>query len=376
LNLWVESACGSLSQAGKAACADVVRTLQSEDQFSTVLACDPGAAAAGDTEPRSVARRIADEVMRGLERGSPLDEVTEATLVALPERTHVPVSILQVLDGGDAGLVECDAPPLFLVQRGQLAFLPVVEDVAHGRLVRRCRFSVGDGDYMAMVSEAYLRMRGRRWGWPEIALAVRRWTDTHCDAGELLGALIRTYRRLSPAASKQDVTVLAMHARPLRTATVWTGPPGDPAQDGAALACLMAERGARVICGNTTAQIAARLLGGTLELEPRPREGWGEVPPVSRIEGLTLVTEGLVTLRKARDRLAGVERVRDLPGSEDGATRLAGVLLAADKIHFVVGLAVNPVQVNESGVPLRRRVVQALARDLRTRGKLVSLEYV
>jgi len=179
-----------------------------------------------------------------------------------------------------------------------------------------------------------------------------------------------------------------MHVRPMRTVTIWTGPPADPAQDEVALHRLMAEPGTRVICGDTTAQVAARLLGSELELESRPEDGadrthpWAEVPPVSRLAGVDLVTEGLVTLRKARKRLEGVQHVRELPRVEDGATRLARALLKADRIHFVVGLAVNPgfgTAVDAGGVrpvSLRRMVVEELICDLKAQGRLVSVEYL
>ena len=55
-----------------------------------------------------------------------------------------------------------------------------------------------------------------------------------------------------------------------------------------------------------------------------------------------------MTLGKVRERMAGAQRVRDLPRKEDGATRLARLLLTADKIHFLVGLAVNPAQTTDS----------------------------
>jgi hypothetical protein len=300
----------------------------------------------------------------------------ETILAFLPRGEYVPLSILQILEGCEAHVVDCDAPPLLLIQGGQLVVPSVLEEVSHERLIRRCQFLLRDGDHLVMVSEGFLRCRGWRWGWPDVAIAVQRWTDTRCDAAELAGALIRTYRRLDPETPQQDVTVVAMHVRPVRAATIWTGPPADPAQDEAALAKLMAERDVRIICGDTTAQIAERLLGVELEMEPRPVDGWDEVPPVSRLEEMSLVTEGLVTLRRARECMAQAKQARDLPPEENGATRLARALLTADKIHFIVGLAVNAQQADESGTtPLRRGVIEELMRDLETRGKLVSVEY-
>jgi hypothetical protein len=164
----------------------------------------------------------------------------------------------------------------------------------------------------------------------------------------------------------------------MRTATVWSGPPARREMDGAALAQLMAEEGARIICGDTTAEIAARLLSAELVMEPPPAEGWTEVPPVSRLahsaQRIDLITEGVVTLGVARERLAQAKRPRDLAGREDGASRLAKLLLESDKIIFVVGTAVNPAQTERDGTPLRKATVERLVEDLKERGKLISVE--
>jgi len=385
LSSWIESARQSLVKTGEEMCGDVVRTFQTKDQFFVILASGPE----GGTEGKARAMLAANSAAGMLERGAALDTVVETLLAALSDSKRMPFSILQVFTNDPSGecqahLAECDAPPLFLTRacgepgrtRGKLILPPVLEEVSHNRLIRTCRFPLQDGDRLVMVSQGYLRPRG--WSWSDVAVAVRRWTDTGCDADELMGAMVRTYRRLNPGAPRQDVTVVAMHVRPRRTATVWTGPPADPAQDEAALRKLMAEMGTRVICGDTTAQIAARLLGVELELEPRPEDGWAEVPPVSRLEGVALVTEGLVTMGQARERLAGAKRVRDLPRGKDGATRLARALLNADSVHFIVGLAVNPAQAADATgtVPLRRAVVEGLVHDLKARGRLVSVEYL
>ena len=374
MNLWIEIAHQSLVRAGEEVCGEAVRTFQTEDRFFAILA----SSAQGGAEGAAQATVTAERALEMLQAGDAPDRVAETLLVAPPGGEEVTFSILQVLGGDQAHLVECEALPLCLIRRGEVEFLPLSEEVIQGRLLRECRFRLRDGDYVVIVSQGYLRPRGWGWGWADIAIAVRRWTDTGCDADELLGALMRTYRRLNPEAPRQDVTVVAMHVRPIRTLTVWTGPPTDPALDEVALRKLMAEPGMRVICGDTTAQIAARLLGAELEMEPRPEDGWAEVPPVSRLEGVDLVTEGLVTLGKARERIAEVRRVRDLPRKSDGATRLARALLTADKIHFIVGLAVNPAQAADATgtIPLRRLVVEELIQDLAARGKLVSVEYL
>ena len=381
MRLWIESAHQSLVETGN----DVIRTFQSEEQFYAVVV----SRRLGIGYSALEIAQIADEATSLLDQKTPLSKVVETMLVALPEGKHVPFSILQVLGETRGNLVECDAPPLFMTHSGDLVLLPVVEEESHGHLIRTCEFSLQDGDHLAMVSEGYIRVKGwsRSWGWRDIAISIRRLTETRCDAEQLLGALVRSYYRLAgeipDAQSPIPISILAMFVRPQRTATVWSGPPAKRDVEEAMLETLMDEPGARIICGDTTAEIAARLLGAELEMEPRPEDGWMEVPPVSRlrerpgIERIDLITEGLVTLSKSRERMAGAQRARDLPRKEDGANRLARMLLTADKVHFLVGLAINPAQTADKAgtVPLRRIVIEELMNGLKARGKIVSVEY-
>ena len=378
MSLWIETAHQCLPRAGEEVCGEAVRTFQTEEWFGAVLAGSPQGGALGARQASAIAGRA----LEMLQAEAAPDDVAEALIQVSADASagneEAVFSVLRVVAGDQAHLVECDTLPLCLIRGGEVAFLPLSEEVVRRRLLREYRFRLQDGDYLVMVSQGFLHPRGWGWGWSDIAVAVRRWTDTGCDADELMSALMRTYRRLNPGAPRWDVTVVAMHVRPERHATVWTGPPADRARDEVALGQLMAGQGTRVICGGTTALIAARLLGAEMKTEARPDDGWAEVPPTSRLDGVDLVTEGLVTLSKARERMEGAQRVRDLPRGEDGATRLARALLVADNVRFLVGLAVNPAQVADTAcvVPSRQALVGQLMRDLEARGKLVSVEYL
>jgi hypothetical protein len=451
LRLWVESAYQIIAGALDKPFGNVVGTLTTEDAFAAILAtrAAPEYLIPNTQYPVPNARNIGahcpqspfDDALASLARGTSPEAVAETLLTSLPPGEHVPFTLLQVGPSSVAGrrsaaLVECDAPPLFMARRGRLVLLPVIEEESHGRLIRRCEFDLRDGDHLALVSEGYIQASGwdRRFGWRDIAISIRRLTETRCDAEQLAGALVRSYQRFAaggvdgetrkqgnketdaqgampgnsgravpnPAARdasspQSPISVLAMFVRPMRTATVWSGPPGPLAAkgrsssfppaaaggiEGGLLAQLMVEEDMRIICGDTTAEIAARLLGAELVMEPRPDEGWGEVPPVSRMVGadgrelMALVTEGVVTMRVARERLTYAKRPQDLTGRSDGASRLARLLLTADKVRFLVGLAVNPAQVERDGTPLRKAVVAGLAEELKERGKIVTVEYM
>jgi hypothetical protein len=383
LELWVEIAHQSLTETG----GDVIRTFQTKEQFYAVMISDQLPVIGDQSRPDR--GHLAEQAMSMLRQSVPLNKVAESLLAALPKGEHVPFSILQVLGGTRGNLVECDAPPLFMARGGEMVILPVIEEESRGHLIRQCEFTLQDGDHLAIVSEGYIHATGwdRRWGWRDIATSIRRLTETRCDAEQLLGALIRSYWRLAGEISNTQspipISVLAMFVRPMRTVTVWSGPPVKREVEEDILEKLIDEPGTRIICGDTTAEIAARWLKAELEIEPRTEDGWAEVPPTSQLRGrpgierVDLITEGLVTMGKVRERMAQAQRVRDLPRKQDGATRLAKLLLTADKIHFLVGLAVNPAQTADKAgkVPLRRIVIEELMNDLKARGKIVSAEY-
>jgi hypothetical protein len=396
MRLWIESAQQTLPGLAGEPSGDYVRTLTTEDQFLALVRDSAFPRGEGWSEERAALQGA----LSALERDTPLETVAQTLLAALPEGVHVPVALLQVRQGSWASLFECDAPPMFMARRGRLVLLPVIEEEYGGRLIRRCEFELQDGDHMAMVSEGFLQgvRWDRRWGWRDIAIATRRLTETRCDAGQLAGALVKQYQRIAgsetgsrkpeagqgPAAISAQSSVaslLAMFVRPMRTLTLWSGPPASRAAERELLDRLMAEEDVRVICGDTTAEIAARLLGAQLLIERRPPDGWREVPPTSRMIGpdgteeVDLVTEGVVTMTRACERLALARHPRDLTGQEDGASRLAQRLLMSDKVQFLVGTAVNPAQVAADGRPVRRMVVEKLVEDLRARGKIVAVCY-
>lgn len=369
---------------GKQAAAGMVSTLTSEERF--VAAMVSGREMEDRLQTAGLAHRLVQHPITALAAGGQVDAVVADVLAALPAGEHVAISLLRIASDGRAELAEIDAPPIFMARKGDFVLLPVVEEEAGGRLIRRCDFTVQAGDHLALISEGAIPAGGgvRSWSWRDVAFSVRRLTATGCDAEQLAGALVRLAKQRSGEFAMRHFpcAILALFVRPLRTATVWSGPPADRRRDQEVLRRLLAEEGTRIICGDTTARLVARLLDATLILEPRPADGWREVPPASRlvmpngIEPVTLITEGVVTLRAVADRLAAVRRPAELAGRSDGASRLAKLLLEADRITFLVGLAVNPAQTEWDGTPLRKSAVAAVAEALRARGKLVAMEYV
>ena len=105
--------------------------------------------------------------------------------------------------------------------------------------------------------------------------------------------------------------------------------------------------------------------------------------PISAIEGVDLVTEGVVTLSKvlvyARDFLDSAKLATVWAVGKDGASLIAKELFeSATDIHFLVGLAINPAHQNPicpSTFGVKQQLIQNLADCLEKMGKHIRLSY-
>ena len=107
------------------------------------------------------------------------------------------------------------------------------------------------------------------------------------------------------------------------------------------------------------------------------------MPPTSAIEGVDLVTEGVVTLSKvlgyAHDFLDSARLAQQWAVGRDGASQIARELFEnATDIHFFVGRAINPAHQNPD-LPItfgvKQQLIQNLASCLERMGKHIRLSY-
>jgi hypothetical protein len=387
--LLIEVAHRGLSKSGEELCGDWVKISTTDTSFIVVLSDGLGSG----VKANIMATLTAEIAATMLERGALIEDVIETLAGTLPEcrvrrLAYATFCILHVHNGREAYLAEYDAPPLLLIRQGKVVSLSKEERTIYGRKILECQFALEEGDYMAMVSDGYIHAGVGRslklgWGWENIARAIEQQSETDPDTHQMLNALTRTCRALYEGRPGDDATAVVMRARRAISATVWSGPPADRVLDEVALKRLKAESGTRVICGGTTAQVAARIIGTQLQVLWSSRDlGKGpdseKIPPIGSLAGIDLVTEGIITISKTIERLRGATSVHDLPVKEDGATRLARILLGADKIHFIIGDAVNPQQVGDlvRGRPMRQLLLDELMMDLRARGKVVTAEHL
>jgi hypothetical protein len=323
--------------------------------------------------------------VRLMERGLPLEEVVETLTDTLPECkvrkiAYSTFTLLKVLDDGSVYLAEFDNPPTFFLKRGYVSQLKYRDRVIGTRKIREARVQVQAGDWLVTVSDGEIHagiggLLNLGWDWEKIAkfLEVQVYDDV--SAQKVAQILVDQARQLYEGKPGDDTTAGVLKIRPKRFATFMIGPPVKRDADEAVVKRFMEIPGRKIVSGGTTAGILGKMMGKDIVVDLSTMTN--KIPPIGKLEGIDLVTEGVHTVNHALEILEKVRDIETLVGKRDGSNRLAWEFLYADSIHIFLGQAINPAHLNPNlpqEMGFKSRSVQAIANLLKERGKEVTLE--
>lgn len=196
------------------------------------------------------------------------------------------------------------------------------------------------------------------------------------SAARLAAKLVHMAHRNDDFHPRDDISCAAIYFRQPRKLLIVTGPPYEKENDMELAEAVKSFRGRKVICGATTADIIARELD--VEIEDSLEFEDPELPPLSRMEGIDLVTEGILTLTKVT-RILKEYSPSYVPG-KGPADRIVRLVKESDEIHFIIGTRIN-IAHQDPNLPveleMRRTVVKRMARFLEEKFlKEVSIRYI
>lgn len=382
MKLRLDIGVSQLNKHGEELCGDSVEVARSEDRVVIVLSDGLGSGVKANILSSLTAKMAATMLKEGLG----LDEVIETLAHTLPvcEVRHLAYStfaILQVFRDGRAYLAEYDTPEAIIGRGQDLRHVPRNERKVGDKVIREAFFDFAEGDWAVLVSDGVLHagiggVWNLGWGWERVANYVRIEASKGKDAESLAAELARVCDKLYASRPGDDATCVAIRVRTSRSLTMLVGPPADPRDDVRVVDKLMSAEGKKAVCGGTTGNLVARELGVGISVDLKSMDK--RVPPTGIIEGIDLVTEGMLTLSYALDMIKAGVKADDLAFKRDGASRLALLLLESDEIRIMVGRAINPAHQSPDVPPslaLKHKIVDELARVLRDLGKMVEVEY-
>lgn len=147
---------------------------------------------------------------------------------------------------------------------------------------------------------------------------------------------------------------------------------GLPFSDNSRCTSILSEffalEGIHIVCGGLTAQYVGKFLHKSVVIDLHYEDP--KVPPISHLEGVDLVTEGIVTMNEVLKKFA-FQQVHNVKTSQDGASLIYSFLMKACNVNFYVCDQPNPTNQEFPFLKSKLEVVQVIAERLKAFGKKV-----
>ena len=388
----VDVAYKSLNKFNEVLCGDKVELLKTEDSNIMILADGMGSGVKANILATLTSKILGTMFLNG----ATLEECVETIVETLPicrvrQVAYSTFSILQVFHSGEAYLVEFDNPSCIFIRNGQLVPIPRNIREVQGKKINEYRFRVQRGDALILMSDGTVhagvgQLLNFGWLWEDIAkYAVKQYALT-ISAMRLAAAICQACDELYQYRPGDDTTVACMRIISAKPVHLMTGPAQDPSMDEEMVKGFMSgdDSTKRIVCGGTSATIVSRVLKKKLDVSMAYVDP--DIPPIAYMDGIELVTEGVLTLnrvvqllrRYAKNETVSEDFFLELD-KQNGASMVAKMLIEdCTELHLYVGKAINSAYQNP-GLPfdlgIRQNLVEQLKTVVEEMGKQVTVTY-
>lgn len=392
MEIKVDMAYKSLNKNEEELCGDKVEILHTDNSHILILADGMGSGVKANILATMTSKILGTMFLRGI----PLEECVETIAETLPvcrvrQMAYATFSILQVYDDGTAYLVEFDNPGCIFIRDGEIMKIPEQFRMIDNRRINEYHFKVKLGDAFVLISDGAINagvgeLLNFGWNWDSVAKYAQREYKKTISAMHLAAAISQACDDLYQYRPGDDTTVAVLRIGEKKLVNLMTGPAQCQEDDEGMVTDFMADENAvKVVCGGTSANIVARVLEKKIdvafsgEIDPN-------IPPTASIEGIDLVTEGVVTMNRVLKLLEQYTRDDEIDEAffieldkPNGASMLAKLLIEqCTDLHLFVGKAVNAAYQNTElpfQLGVRQKLVDQIEDVLKRLGKGVSVRY-
>lgn len=390
MNITVDVAYKSLNKFTEILCGDKVELLSTADSNIMILADGMGSGVKANILATLTSKILGTMYLNG----ATLEEIVDTIVETLPvcqvrKVAYSTFSILQVFHNGDAYLVEFDNPGCIFIRDGVLQQIPQNYRVIKDKKINEYRFKVQKGDSLILMSDGTIHagvgmLLNFGWTWKEIAEYAVKQSKVTISAARLANSISRACDELYMFRPGDDTTVACMRIIDRKVVHLMTGPAQKKEDDVKMVRDFMSGDAKTIVCGGTSATIVSRELNK--KLKPTLDYFDPEIPPIAYIDGVDLVTEGVLTLNRV---LALLKRYANNDNiSEDffleldkpnGASMVAKILIEeCTEVNMYVGKAINAAYQNPNlpfDLGIRQNLVDQLKKTMADMGKKVQVIY-
>ncbi len=378
----------SINHYGEQLCGDHVDIVeQSENSTVIVLADGLGSGVKASILSTLTSKIISTMMAEGLA----LEECVSTIAATLPVCSirgvaYSTFTIMHIINNETAEIIQYDNPHVILLRNGENYDYPKTEMTIDGKKIYKTSIRLMEDDIFIAMSDGCPHAGigiGYNFGWKreDIISYMEAISASGLTAKNLSTMLIEECDRLYGHEPGDDATACIVKIRKREPMNMLFGPPSNRDDAERMMSLFFSKEGKHIICGGTTSSIAAKYLRKPLQATLSFEKS--DIPPIAKLEGVDLVTEGVITVNRvleyAKDYIGDNELYEHWNFKRDGASLICQLLFEeATDINFYVGKAVNPAHQNPDlpiNFNIKMNLVKELSACLVKMGKRVKLSY-
>ncbi len=387
-DLCVDIGYKSINHFGEELCGDHVDVVE-ENETSTVIVLADGL---GSGVKASILSTLTAKIISTMmAAGLPVEECVETIAATLPVCSQRGVAystftIIHILDNKVAEIIQYDNPMVIILRNDQNYLYPRTELNIGGKKIYKSTIQLREDDVFIAMSDGcpHAGMGTTfNFGWKrdEIISFMEALNMGGYTAKTLATMLVDECDKLYGHKPGDDTTACVVRVRKREPMNILFGPSANRDDTDRMISLFFSKEGKHIVCGGTTSSIVAKYLRKPLRTSLRYERS--DIPPIAYIDGVDLVTEGVITMNKvheyARDYLGDNKLYEQWSFQKDGASQISRLLFEeATDINFFVGRAINPAHQNPDlpiNFHIKMNLVNELSACLRKMGKRIKVSY-
>ncbi len=384
-NLFLESGFASFNKHGESISGDFYTTIKGKDKTTFVLSDGLGSGIKANILATLTSKILGTMMASNMS----IEESVYTIAKSLPvckvrNMAYSTFTILQIYQRGDAYLAQFDNPSVILIREGKNVVYDSMCKVIYEKEIHESNIKLYIGDMIILLTDGVTsaglgRTTKNGWRRESVIEYVQRWYTPDMSPQRMAATIANASMDLYLNSPDDDITVAVFKICERKVVNLMIGPPEHKEDDNKVLKLFFSRKGKKIICGGTTAKIASRYLNKPIVINNNTCNE--EIPSTACIEGVDLVTEGVITLEKvlniAKQYSVTSNISLDLRNKIDGASMIAKILFEeSTDINFFIGNAINPVHDSSNShisYTIKLGIIRELEKILSDMGKNVKV---
>ena len=378
----------SLYKYGEELCGDHIEVVEQQENTSVIVLAD----GLGSGVKANILSTLTSKIISTMMANQlSIEECVSTIASTLPvcqvrKVAYSTFTIIRIVNYEYAEIYQYDNPHLIFIRDGQSMDYFESSLEIDGKTIYKSKIDLKENDTFVMFSDGVIHAgvgEHLNFGWlrENVIDFMNVIYDNAYSAKTLATLLTDKCNSLYGNHPGDDTTVCVVKIRQRQPMNLLIGPAKNPEDDEKMLSLFFSKEGKHIVCGGTTSTIVSRYLDKPVMMDSEYIDK--DVPPTASIEGVDLVTEGVLTINKvleyAKSYLNNNDKYYDWSYKRDGASMISRYLFEeATDIHFFVGRAMNPAHQNPElpiNFNIKMHLIDELATCLQKMGKRVKVNY-